>query len=272
LDPTWIEEASTVHIYQNPELTPEEIKNAVDDASIGYGYQIWMGRNNSFRAIGAMNQLIMVIPEYDFVVVCHSGFRDETGLNDLIYDMLPSMSDKKLKANKSFNLNAEIAGYETKNPFEGTSAFKVTMSTRRYQMDENLSGIRSVQFRFDNSGNTYITLVTASAIHNIPFGLDRWLYGITDRTLSFSRSVYSNTMGVTPVHTAGICSWTSENQLSSCYLSMFNPGSAENFLFTFEGDQLEMVIKAPAMRLPGPPGIQQQEPTNLIITGIKIKD
>ena len=272
LDPAWIEEASSPHIYQNPDITPEEIKNATDDASAGYGYQIWNGRHNSYRAIGAMNQLIMVIPEYDFVMVCHSGFRDETGLNNLIYDMLPSMSNKKLKANKSFDVNADIANYESKRPFDGNSVTRVTMSARRYQVDENASGIRSVLFRFDTSGNCHLTFVTSSAIHNIPFGLDKWLYGITDRTLSFSRSVYSNTKGITPVHTAGICSWTSENQLSAYYLSMFNPGSAENFLFTFDGDQLEMVIKAPTMRLQGPPGILQQEPTNLLLTGTRIKD
>ncbi|MFH0841504.1 MAG: serine hydrolase [Bacteroidota bacterium] len=272
LDPAWIVEASSPHIHQNPDISPEEIKNAADDASVGYGYQIWNGRHNSFRAIGAMNQLIMVIPEYDFVVVCHSGFRDETGLNNLIYDMLPSMKEKKLKGDKSFDLNAEIAGYESKRPFGGKSTFKVTMSSRRYQMDENLSGIRSVLLRFDNSGNTYLTLITAGAIHNIPFGLDRWLYGITDRTLSFSRSVYSNTMGVTPMNTAGICTWTNENQLSAYYLSMFNPGSAENFRFIFDGDRLEMEIIAPTIRFQGPQGMLQPEPTNIILKGNRIKD
>jgi len=272
LDPLWIEEASSIHIYQNHGLTVEEIKNAVDDASVGYGYQIWKGRHNSFRAIGAMNQLIMVIPDYDFVLVCHNGFRDETGLNNLIYDMLPSMSDKKLKPDKSFNLDAEIEGYESHRPFENNSTFRVTMNTRRYKMDENGSGIQSVFFRFDTSGDCHLTIVANGAIHNIPFGLDSWLYGITDRTLSFSHSVYSNTMGITPVHTAGICNWTSEDQLSARYLSMFNPGSAENLLFTFDGDQLKMVIKAPTMRIQGPPGTLEKEPKDLILSGTKIKN
>ncbi len=272
LDPAWIEEAASRHIIQNPELTPEEIGNAADDASQGYGYQIWLGRHHSYRAIGAQNQLIMVIPEYDFILVCHSGFGDETGLNNLIYDMLPSMSDKKLKADKSFDLNAAIAGYEIKRPFEGTSTTRVTMSTRRYQMDENAPGIRSLLFRFDASGNCYLTFITAGAIHNIPFGLDGWLNGMTDRTLSFARSVYRNTMGVTPVRTAGICTWTADNQLSSYYLSMFNPGSYETFRFTFEGDQLKMEIVAPSRRRPGPPGMQQPESVGLIFTGKKMKD
>jgi CubicO group peptidase (beta-lactamase class C family) len=270
LDQAWIEAATTPHIYQHRERTPEENEKAADDGSQGYGYQIWMGRHHSYRAIGGQNQLIMVIPEYDFILVCHSSIGDEAGFNKLIYDMLPAMSDKKLKADKSFNLKAAIAGYEIKRPFEGPGTSKVTMSTRRYRLEDNAAGIRSLLFRFDASGNCYLTFITASAIHNIPFGLNSWLYGMTDRTLSIARTVYSNTMGVTPVHTAGICTWTAANQLSAYYLSMFNPGSDENFRFTFDGDHLKIEIIAPSRRSLGPPGMQQPEPVNLIFTGTKM--
>jgi len=270
LDSTWIKTGTTPQIYQHPEKTKEENENAENDGSQGYGYQIWMGRHHSYRAIGGQNQLIMVIPEYDFILACHSSIGDEAGFNKLIYDMLPSMSNKKLKADPSFDLKETIAGYEIKHPFEGRSTSRVTMSTRRYQMDENASGIRSVLFRFDASGNCYLTFISAGAIHNIPFGLDSWLMGMTDRSLSIARTVYPNTMGVTPVRTAGICSWTTDNQLSAYYLSMFNPGSTETFKFTFEGEQLKMEIIAPPGRRLGPPGMQQPEPVNLIFTGTKM--
>lgn len=272
LDPAWIEAATVPHIYQHPERSDEENENAADDGSQGYGYQIWMGRHNSYRAIGGQNQLIMVIPEYDFIVVCHSSIGDEAGFNNLIYDMLPSMSNKKLKADSSFDLKAAIAGYEIKRPFEGASTTRVTTRTLRYQMEDNQPGIRSVLFRFDASGNCHLTLITASAIHNIPFGLDSWLHGMTDRTLSIARTVYPNAMGVTPVHTAGICTWTSPTQLSAYYLSMFNPGSDETFQFTFTDDQLKMEIIAPARRRPGPPGTEQPESGNLVFMGTRIRD
>jgi CubicO group peptidase (beta-lactamase class C family) len=270
LDSVWIEAATTPHIYQHPEWTREENENAENDGSQGYGYQIWMGRHHSYRAIGGQNQLIMVIPEYDFILACHSSISDEAGFNKLIYEMLPTMSNKKLKTDTSFDLNETIAGYEIKRPFEGPGTSKVTMSTRRYLMDENAPGIRSVLFRFDASGNCYLTFISAGAIHNIPFGLNSWLIGMTDRSLSIARTVYPNTMGVTPVRTAGICTWTAANQLSAYYLSMFNPGSAETFKFTFEGEQLKMEIIAPSGRRLGPPGMQQPEPVNLIFTGTKI--
>jgi len=139
-------------------------------------------------------------------------------------------------------------------------------------MEENPSGILNLLFRFDAYGNCYLTFITAGAIHNIPFGLDNWLHGMTDRTLSIARTVYPNAMGVTPVHTAGICTWTAENQLSAYYLSMFNPGSDETFRFTFDGDKLKMEIIAPTRRRLGPPDMQQPEPLNIVFTGTQMKD
>jgi hypothetical protein len=272
LNSAWIEAATTPHIFQHPERTQQENENAADDGSQGYGYQIWMGRHNSYRAIGGQNQLIMVIPKYDFILVCHSSIGDEAGFDNLIYDMLPSMSNKKLKADKSLNLNKVLEGYKIKLPFEITNNAKVAMSTRRYQMNENSAGIRNVLFRFDSFGNCYFTFITSTAIHNIPFGLNNWLHGITDRTLSMTRGGYPNTMAVTPVNIAGIFTWRSENQLSAYYLSMFNPGSAETFQFTFDGDQLKMEIIAPTGRRLGPPGMQQTEQQNIVATGIKMKD
>lgn len=141
------------------------------------------------------------------------------------------------------------------------------MRTMRYKMDDNDSGINSVLFRFDEVGNCHLTIITASAIHNIPFGMDNWLYGMTDRTLSMSGGVYPNKMGVTPVNTAGICSWTTAETLSAYYISMFNPGSSETFRFTFSNDQLTMEIVAPSGRRLGPPGMSQPKAENLVLHG-----
>lgn len=272
LDPTWIDAATTPHIFQHPEWTPEQIANATDDGAQGYGYQIWMGRHNSYRAIGGQNQLVLVIPEYDLIVACHSSISDEAGFNSLIYDMLPSFSENALKPDSSLDLKAAIADYKIKRPFEGTSVSKVTMNTRRYEMAENDLGVESVLFRFDGAGDCTLTLVCEGAIHNILFGLDDWKIGMTDRTLSFARTVYPNPMGVTPVRTAGICTWTTEDQLSAYYLSMFNPGSTETFRFSFEGDQLKMEIVPPTGARLGPPGMEPPKKQPIILTGTGIKD
>lgn len=263
----WMEAATTPHIQQKPERTAAENEQANDDSSQGYGYQIWMGRKHSYRAIGGQNQLVMVIPHQDFILVCQSSISDEAGFNSLIYDMLPKMSAQPVKNDPSVNLTPILAEARIKPPFEGKTTSKLSLNTKRFELTENTLGIKNVFFRFDGAGNCHLTFVSAGAIHNIPFGLDSWLIGSTDRTLSMSRTAYPNQMGVTPVQTAGWCTWTAENKLSAHYLSMFNPGSTETFSFTFEGKQLRMEIVAPTGRRQGPPGAATATPSNRVLTG-----
>jgi len=215
--------------------------------------------------------LSIVIPKYDLVVAVHAQIADEAGFSNLIFEMLPSMSDETLDPDPSIDLNRAIAHYEIDRPFAHASAAKLTMSTRRYRMEDDPTGIDSVLFRFDASGDCHLTLVSDGEVHNLPFGLDHWLVGMTDRTPSFARSVYPNPMGVTPVRTAGICTWTDADHLSAYYQSMFNPGSTETFTFTFEGDRLRMEVVAPTGRRPGPPGMARPARKNLVSTGTKME-
>lgn len=239
LDPKWIETATTPQIYQVDPNGPE--KDAKDDGGQGYGYQIWMGRCGSYRAIGGMNQLIMVFPDKDFVVIATSALRDEAGFNNLVYKMLPGVGDKKLKPVKGFDMEARIGGLALAKPYAGTEK-PVVSCTRKYEMAQNDLGISRIGFRFDAEGNCYLTLEGQGSISNIPFGISDWKIGTTDRTLLSGRNGYPNTMGVTPYNTAGMCSWSAPDVLEAEYLSMFTPGQKEDFKFTFSGDTVRMEV------------------------------
>lgn len=238
LNPEWIETATRPHIYQKDPDGPE--KDAKDDGGQGYGYQCWMGRNGSYRAIGAMNQVILEFPDKDFIVISTGAVRDETKFNDLCYAMLPGVGDKKLKASKT-DLASQLDGYALKKPFE-PSAAQAKSETRKYRMYQNQYGIERVAFRFDAKGNCQVTLETAATISNLDYGLNDWVIGQTDRKLALARSSYPNTQDVTPYYMAGMCSWTAEDQLSCQSLSFFNAGATENFRFTFDGDNLKMEL------------------------------
>ena len=273
LNREWVEAMTTPHIFQRPELSEEE--NNKDDGGQGYGYQVWMGRRNSYRAIGGQNQLIMVIPDYDLVVASNGQIGDEAGFNSLIYKMLDKMSDKKLKPNKAFNLNEAIAGYELKRPFPVTRQEPVVVSrTLRYKMHQNAYGLTGIAFRFDAAGNMFLTLETGSAIHNIPFGFNEWSMGATDRTLMFGGTVYANTMGVTPMTTAGYCAWNGRDELDAYYLSLFNNGCQESFRFNFgEGfDELTITIVGPQPRTrPGAAPAAPAASRDIVMTASRIK-
>ena len=269
LDPAWVEAMTTPHIFQRPELSEEE--NMKDDGGQGYGYQVWMGRHNSYRAIGGQNQLIMVIPEYDLVVASNGQIGDEAGFNSLIYKMLDGMGDKRLKPNKDFDLNAAIAGYALRRPFPATRIGPSVLSrTLRYRMHQNSYGLTGISFRFDASGNMYLTLETAFAVHNIPFGFNDWLMGSTDRTFFFGGTVYANTMGTTPVTTAGYCAWADALELDAFYLSLFNNGCQESFRFSFsEGfDELTVTVVAPQRARPGAAPAPSRD---IVLTASRIK-
>lgn len=241
LDREWVKAQTTPHIFQRPQLSEEE--NMKDDGGQGYGYQTWMGRHGSYRAIGGCNQLAMVIPEYDLVVASTGFVRDEAGFNQVFYEMLDGMSDKPLKANRQFSLENALKDYAYPDAYAETGAQHALRGcTRIYRMLQNDMGLTGVSFRFDSEGNCTVTMETASAVHNHKYGLGSWKMGSTDRRLPQQLS-YPNPMDATTVQTAGYCAWTDEGVLSTTLLSMFNVNSVEIVEYRMEGDSLTMTIK-----------------------------
>lgn len=241
LSKEWIKAQTTPHIFQRPELSAEE--NMKDDGGQGYGYQTWMGRHNSYRAIGGCNQLAMVIPEYDLVVASTGYVRDEAGFNQVFYDMLEGVKDKKLQPNKSFSLPSAISDYAYPLPYaDAGKEHALTGCTRVYRMYTNTLGITNVSLRFDTQGNCTVTLETPTAIHNHKYELGGWQMGRTDRRLP-QTFAYPNPMDATSIQTAGYCAWTAPGALSTTLISMFNVNSAETIEYQIEDDELTMTIK-----------------------------
>ena len=241
LSKEWIKAQTTPHIYQHPGMSEEELMR--DDGGQGYGYQTWMGRHNSYRAIGGCNQLAMVIPEYDLVVASTGYVRDEAGFNQVFYDMLEGMTTKKLKPAKSFSLQSAIEEYAYPVPYEALGEkFALKGCARVYRMFENEMGISAVSLRFDTEGNCTVTFETSTAIHNHKYGLGSWTMGSTDRRLP-QTFAYPNAMDASPKQTAGYCAWIDEETLSTTLLSMFNVNSVETIEYRMIGNELTMTIK-----------------------------
>lgn len=90
----WIEEASALHVPCCPANTrPDEIeKNNYTEENCdyiyGYGYQLWRGRNNSFRADGLQGQFILVFPDLDTVVITTAKVAQNQDLLNAIWEGL----------------------------------------------------------------------------------------------------------------------------------------------------------------------------------------
>ena len=69
------------------------------DWSVGYGYQFWQSRHNSYRGDGAFGQFCLVLPEHDAVVAITSGTNDLQGVLDKVWaHLLPAMGAESLPA------------------------------------------------------------------------------------------------------------------------------------------------------------------------------
>lgn len=94
LNASWIEEASSKQVPcvpagSRPDTPGLDYVN--NDWTQGYGYQIWRCRHNAYRADGANGQYIIVLPDYDAVIVATSNTgKLQTVLNGFWDYLLPA--------------------------------------------------------------------------------------------------------------------------------------------------------------------------------------
>ena len=83
LPETWVEEATTRKILQDPNVNLEQ---STSDWNQGYCYQIWRCRNNGFRADGKDGQFIVVLPDQNAAVVLTANIGDMQAELNLIWE------------------------------------------------------------------------------------------------------------------------------------------------------------------------------------------
>ncbi len=88
----WIEEASSAQVPSRPGGMTDEVYKQRDpennDWLQGYGYQIWRGRHNTYRADGANGQYIIVIPDKNAVVAVTADLKNMAEEQNLIWDII----------------------------------------------------------------------------------------------------------------------------------------------------------------------------------------
>lgn len=97
LPESWINEASTAHVSSRAGgMTDENYKKKDpehNDWLQGYGYQIWRGRHNTYRADGARGQFIIIMPDQDAVIAITGDLADMATELNLVWDIiLPELS------------------------------------------------------------------------------------------------------------------------------------------------------------------------------------
>jgi CubicO group peptidase (beta-lactamase class C family) len=220
----WVKEATTFKIESNggsPRISKEN-----NDWAQGYCYQMWRGRNNSFRLDGMGGQFVVILPDLDAVVIFTANARNtQDELNFIHNYLIPSIKssssipkdqnsyDKLLIKQKE--LNVKVAGAEsTKSRLENK------ISGKEFMLDKNDFDIQSVYFAFNNDACSF-AIKRDNQITILKAGYAIWKFSKSPLTslLAPSRNTASKSIDANyavpqaSVDAASIYSWSDDSTL-----------------------------------------------------------
>jgi hypothetical protein len=150
---------------------------ATDDWQQGYGYQFWRTQHNGFRSDGLYGQFGIVLPDQQTVIaITEQSFNTQKSLN-FVWDILvPGLQKNTLPANSvgQQKLKTKEDNLRIKFPTSGTSsAITSNISSKKFILDSNTLGAKSVTFNFDKDGGEFIVNFDKGD-RKLSFGMNRW--------------------------------------------------------------------------------------------------
>lgn len=240
----WVEEASTAHIIQHPDLP--EAQRANSDWEQGYGYQMWRCRNNAFRGDGAFGQYAIVMPEQDAVIAITSETPDMQGELNLIWKiLLPAMQNGRLAANKTADaaLQKKLASLSlpVKNETAGAAPF-AQLSGKTFVLEPNAEQVQSLTFDF-NSNQCQLRVRAHGESYAFNFAANSWQNGETTLPGPYLvAGAKNNLKGLPPFKVAGEYTWLDQNTLELVLRYIESPHT-ETLVCHFNGKDISVDVK-----------------------------
>ncbi|MBR2884320.1 MAG: serine hydrolase [Clostridia bacterium] len=184
----------------------------------GYGYKVWITRENSFSFMGMGDQYVICLPEKDFMFVCTADNQGNPSSQEMIYELLwknvvDKLSDTPLKENKEENekLNKKLSNLKLFVPSgKSHSLMEKEIAGAKYALSENPMQISDFTLKFwEDHGSFCYT--TPRGEKEICFGYGEYRCG------EFPETHYSgDTIGI-PANRSYRCvssgAWTEEKKL-----------------------------------------------------------
>ncbi len=236
---SWVKEATSFQIESNDPSNkqPKEL----NDWEQGYGYQFWMGRNNTYRADGLGGQFIIELPEKDAVVVLTSAATNTQEELNLVWDNLLAIQDKPLAEDKvaSAELTKRIAALSVSTTSSSVSpALQNQISGKKIEVAENEIGVHALSISIKNS-DARIQIDRDDEKYEVTAALDNWKFGQTKlNTLAGPPRPIQGS----PIQVASKYSWTDAATLE--LTSRFVEESIRNevWIFRFEENGTEIKV------------------------------
>jgi CubicO group peptidase (beta-lactamase class C family) len=232
----WVEEATSVKIYQDPKMS-ESKRDSSNDAVQGYCYQFWRAKHNSYQANGANGQFVVVMPDKDVVVVFTADSPDMWGEIGMIWEFLyPAINDKELKPDESSanELKQRLAALALPIPAKKSNDPVVSkISGKTFNFTDNDKHIKSVSFEFKDD-LCFFNLKTDTASFDFSFASGKWQMGETTKhgPSIFSQAKY-NQKGLPPFKIAQAYTWLDDNTLELSLRYIENV-SSEKIIIKFD--------------------------------------
>lgn len=172
--------------------TATKVTGPLPSEACGYGYQIWQNEKGGFVLYGMGGQLVIVLPEYDFICVTTADTQGMAGGNQLIYDalyeevlpflvktgeQLPIISNNP----KSYDGLQSYISILAVKPFDQCKypidqdkicQIKDQINGKEYLLTENKAGFKKLRMTWDEKEN-HVLLTTEDGEYDLKFGFEK---------------------------------------------------------------------------------------------------
>ncbi len=237
LPASWIEEASSKHILQDP--SAPQSKRDSSDWMQGYGYQMWRCRNNAFRGDGAYGQYMIIMPEQDAVLAITAETNDMQEEINLVWKyLLPAFKQDKLPENKPAyeKLNSKLRSLALPVETADVSATE-KINGKTFRLASNDEQLNNIHFSFEKS-NCLVTLEKKNTPYSLSFGPGKWVETVTDKPgPALTSKAIENTAMLYPAKIAGSYAWKDGHTLQLVLRYIESPHT-ETYTCHFDGNNL----------------------------------
>jgi hypothetical protein len=215
---------------------------------VGYGYQFWRGRHDTYRGDGAFGQYCVVFPKHDAVLAINSGLRDMQAVLDHVWThLLPAFQPAPLFDDPAAleRLRAKLASLSLPRPSgKAASSLAAKISGQRYALEQNELGLRGVSLELYDD-RAVLTAHDDRGDHPVGIGLDEWEAGRSSLRGGIEEGI------------AAIGAWTGEDTFTA-HLCFTESEFAAIVRLSFPGDELRLEID---------PNVSWTEPEGVAIKG-----
>ncbi|GAA3412145.1 hypothetical protein GCM10020370_63100 [Paenibacillus hodogayensis] len=231
------------------EATSKQMDNSITGHH-GYGYQIWIERNNGFSFRGMGSQLAYCFPEQDLIFAC---IADTQGSPNAEVNIVHAFREEIFNAVTEYPLPEEDATYTILKeklktleilPQTGnhTSSFERKVAGNWYAFQENTMGLKRMRFSFLGDEGLW-EYENASGEHRLRFGIGKMVQGPFPQTNYYGKRI--GTVSGKGYDCLSSAAWVEEHKLNLLvYITDIHLGSLKMTVSFKENEVTVYMIKA----------------------------